>query len=98
MISGWRCWAARAFQTENNYPNSGVLSGANAIQRDLPLNFFMERYMDAYAAEIAAFVDAVVNDTPTLVNGNDGRMALLVGLAALKSYQEGRPVKVAEIG
>ena len=87
-----------AFQTENNYPNSGVLSGANAIQRDLPLNFFMERYMDAYAAEIAAFVDAVVNDTPTLVNGNDGRMALLVGLAALKSYQEGRPVKVAEIG
>lgn len=87
-----------AFQTENNYPNSGVLSGANAIQRDLPLNFFMERYMDAYAAEIAAFVDAVVNDTPTPVNGNDGRMALLVGLAALKSYQEGRPVKVAEIG
>ncbi len=87
-----------AFQTENNFPNSGVLSGANAIQRDLPLNFFMERYMDAYAAEIAAFVDAVVNDTPTPVNGNDGRMALLVGLAALKSYQEGRPVKVAEIG
>lgn len=87
-----------AFQTENNYPNSGVLSGANAIQRDLPLNFFMERYMDAYAAEIAAFVDAVVNDKPTPVNGNDGRMALLVGLAALKSYQEGRPVKVAEIG
>ena len=26
------------------------------------------------------------------------RMALLVGLAAQKSYQEGRPVKVAEIG
>ena len=58
----------------------------------------MERYMDSYANEIAAFVDAVVNDKPTLVTGHDGRMALVVGLAALKSYNEGRPVKVSEIG
>lgn len=87
-----------AIQTENNYPNSSVISGATAIQRDLPLNFFMERYMDSYANEIAAFVDAVVNDKPTPVSGHDGRQALAVGLAALKSYNEGRPVKVSEIG
>jgi myo-inositol 2-dehydrogenase/D-chiro-inositol 1-dehydrogenase len=86
-----------AINTENNYPNTSVISGAESIHRDLPLNFFLERYMDSYAAEIAAFVDAVVNDKPTLVNGHDGRMALLVGLAALTSYQEGRPVKVAEL-
>lgn len=87
-----------AIHTENNYPNNSVISGAESIHRDLPLNFFMERYLDAYAAEVAAFVDAVANDKPTPVNGHDGRMALLVGLAAVKSYQEGRPVKVAEIG
>ncbi|MCE7981566.1 MAG: inositol 2-dehydrogenase [Caldilinea sp. CFX5] len=87
-----------AIQTENNYPNTSVVSGADAIRRDLPLNFFLERYTDSYAAEVAAFVDAVVNDKPTPVTGHDGRMALLVGLAALKSYQEGRPVKVAELG
>lgn len=87
-----------AINTENNYPNTSVISGAESIHRDLPLNFFLERYMDSYAAEIAAFVDAVVNDKPALVNGHDGRMALLVGLAALKSYQEGRPVKMAEVG
>jgi myo-inositol 2-dehydrogenase/D-chiro-inositol 1-dehydrogenase len=87
-----------AIHTENNYPNNSVISGAETIHRDLPLNFFLERYMDSYASEMAAFVDAVVNDKPTPVNGHDGRMALLVGLAALKSYQEGRPVKVAEIG
>lgn len=86
-----------AIHIENNYPNSSVVSGADAVRRDLPLNFFMERYMDAYAAEIAAFVDAVINDKPTLVNGHDGRMALMVGLAAQKSYREGRPVKVAEL-
>jgi myo-inositol 2-dehydrogenase/D-chiro-inositol 1-dehydrogenase len=83
-----------AIHTENNYPNSSVISGAESIHRDLPLNFFLERYMDSYASEIMAFVDAVINDKPTPVTGHDGRMALLVGLAALKSYQEGRPVKV----
>lgn len=86
-----------AINTENNYPNTSVISGAESIHRDLPLNFFLERYMDSYAAEIMAFVDAVLNDKPTPVTGHDGRMALLVGLAALKSYQEGRPVKVAEL-
>lgn len=87
-----------AIHTENNYPNNSVISGADAIRRDLPLNFFLERYMDSYASEIMAFVDAVINDKPTPVTGHDGRMALLVGLAALKSYQEGRPVKMAELG
>ncbi len=83
-----------AIHTENNYPNNSVISGAESIHRDLPLNFFLERYVDSYASEIMAFVDAVINDKPTPVTGHDGRMALLVGLAALKSYQEGRPVKV----
>lgn len=83
-----------AINTQNNYPNNSVISGAERIHRDLPLNFFLERYMDSYASEIMAFVDAVINDKPTPVTGHDGRMALLVGLAALKSYQEGRPVKV----
>jgi myo-inositol 2-dehydrogenase/D-chiro-inositol 1-dehydrogenase len=87
-----------AIHTENNYPNNSIISGADAIRRDLPLHFFMERYMDAYAAEITAFVDAVIHDKPTPVNGQDGRMALLVGLAAQKSHLERRPVKVAEIG
>jgi len=86
-----------AIHTENNYPNNSVISGAESIHRDLPLNFFLERYVDSYASEIMAFVDAVINDKPTPVTGYDGRMALLVGLAALKSYQEGRPVKVAEL-
>ena len=87
-----------AIQTENNYANNSVISGAASIQRDLPLNFFMERYLDSYAAEIMAFVDAVLHDKPTPVTGHDGRMALLVGLAAQKSYREQRPVKVAEVG
>jgi myo-inositol 2-dehydrogenase/D-chiro-inositol 1-dehydrogenase len=87
-----------AIQTENNYPNNSVLSTAEAIQRDLPLNFFMQRYVDAFAAEVEAFVDAIVDDKPVPVGGHDGRMALVVGLAAQKSFLERRPVKVSEIG
>ncbi|MEN9937837.1 MAG: hypothetical protein RLZZ387_4416 [Chloroflexota bacterium] len=87
-----------AVQTENNYPNNSVLSTAEAVRRDLPLNFFMQRYTDAYAAEIEAFVDAVVHDRPVPVGGRDGRAALAVGLAAKKSLLERRPVRVADIG
>jgi myo-inositol 2-dehydrogenase/D-chiro-inositol 1-dehydrogenase len=90
--------SAGAIQTDNNYPNNTVLSTAESVHRDLPLNFFMQRYVDAFAAEIEAFVEAVAGDTPVPVSGYDGRMALAVGLAAHKSYAERRPVKVAEIG
>jgi myo-inositol 2-dehydrogenase/D-chiro-inositol 1-dehydrogenase len=87
-----------AIQTENNYPNNSVLSTADSVRRDLPLNFFMQRYVDSFAAEIEAFVDAVAGDKSVSVSGYDGRMALVVGLAARKSFRERRPVKLAEIG
>jgi myo-inositol 2-dehydrogenase / D-chiro-inositol 1-dehydrogenase len=44
-------------QLNNNYPNSCVVSDGTAVKRDLPLNFFMERYADAYRNEMIAFVD-----------------------------------------
>ena len=86
-----------AIQTEHNFPNNTVLSTADAIRRDLPLTFFMQRYTDAFAAEIEAFVEAVVTGGPVPVGGHDGRMALIAGLAAKKSYLERRPVKISEI-
>jgi len=58
----------------------------------------MQRYVEAFALEVEAFVEAVIADKPAPVSGHDGRMALLVGLAAKKSFIERRPVKVSEIG
>jgi myo-inositol 2-dehydrogenase / D-chiro-inositol 1-dehydrogenase len=40
----------------------------------------------------------VTTGKPVPVGGEDGRMALVLAEAALKSTREGRPVKVAEIG
>ncbi|MGA2195391.1 MAG: Gfo/Idh/MocA family oxidoreductase [Bryobacteraceae bacterium] len=44
-----------------------------------------------------AFVDAVVNQTPVPVGGEDGLKAMVIALAAAKSARENRPVKLSEI-
>jgi myo-inositol 2-dehydrogenase/D-chiro-inositol 1-dehydrogenase len=87
-----------AIATSNNYPNAATISDGGSVRHDLPLNFFMDRYTESFANEVAAFVDAVLNDKPTPVTGYDGRVPVVMGLAARKSYEEGRPVKLSEIG
>jgi myo-inositol 2-dehydrogenase/D-chiro-inositol 1-dehydrogenase len=57
----------------------------------------MDRYAESYLKEMEAFVDAVRNHRPAPVNGNDGLMAVVIGLAAAKSVRENRPVSLAEI-
>ena len=86
-----------AISTMNNYPNAATVSDAVSVRRDLPLNFFMDRYTESFATEMASFVDAVLHNRPVLVTGLDGRMPVVMGLAAGKSYREGRPVKLSEI-
>lgn len=83
--------------TENNFPNSAVISTGESIHRDLPLNFFVERYTESYLVEMRAFVDAVQHGKPIPVTGYDGRVPVVMGLAARKSFEENRPVKLAEI-
>ena len=81
-----------AISVENNYPNNVSFSTGQHVQRDLPYNFFMTRYIEAYAAEVVAFVDAVVTDKQPIVTGRDARQALLIALAAKQSYLEKRPI------
>ena len=85
-------------ETGNCYPNQAVMSTGTEVRKDLPLNFFMDRYRESFAAELRSFVDAVICDKPTAVNGEDGRIPVVMGLAARKSYEEHRPVRLAEVG
>jgi len=87
-----------AIATTNNYPNAATISDGASVRRDLPLNFFMDRYTESFATEVASFVDCVLNDKPTRVTGQDGRAPVVMGLAAFKSHRERRPVKLSEIG
>jgi myo-inositol 2-dehydrogenase/D-chiro-inositol 1-dehydrogenase len=67
---------------------------ANAVSGDKPLYFFLERYADAYRAELDAFIAALRTKKPMPVGPADGRQALVLAEAALKSHRTGRPVKV----
>ncbi len=58
------------------------------------LNFFMTRYLDAYAEEMRAFIDAIGKDAEPPVTARDGLAALLLADAAAKSVEEGGWVEV----
>jgi myo-inositol 2-dehydrogenase/D-chiro-inositol 1-dehydrogenase len=77
----------------NRTPTTVELADAAAVTSDKPLHFFLERYADAYRIELGAFIDAVAQGTPMPVGAEDGRQALVLADAALRSLQEGRPVK-----
>ena len=81
----------------NHGPDTVVLSGPERLEESLPLNFFMQRYTASFEAEIRAFAHAVATGTTPPVGGEDGRQALRLGLAAKRSWQEQRPVRMDEI-
>lgn len=86
--------SAGAIATGNAYRNEAVISTAREIKRDLPLNFFMDRYATSYVDEVRAFVDAVLNDRLVAVSGLDGRIPVAMATAAYVSYKENRPVRL----
>ena len=83
--------------TANNYPNTATVQTKDNIRRDLPLNFFMDRYVDSYLEEIDQFCKAILNNSPPPVSGIDGRIPVMMARAARKSYDENRPVRLDEV-
>ena len=81
----------------NDSTSSAVISNAEGVTGEKPLYFFLERYMAAYAKEIKCFIEAIENDTDTPLGVMDGLEPVLMGLAAKKSLEEHRPVKISEI-
>jgi myo-inositol 2-dehydrogenase/D-chiro-inositol 1-dehydrogenase len=67
---------------------------AETEAREPLLNFFLERYADAYRLELDAFVEAVEAGGPMPVTVADGRQALRLADAALESATTGRRVQV----
>ncbi|QLB20788.1 inositol 2-dehydrogenase [Vespertiliibacter pulmonis] len=86
-----------AIQTRNDTDSTAVYSCENGVITEKPKYFFLERYMQSFADEIASFVNAIINNEPTLVTGNDGLQPVRIAIAAKKSLDEGRPVKLSEI-
>jgi myo-inositol 2-dehydrogenase / D-chiro-inositol 1-dehydrogenase len=82
---------------ENNRLTNTVLLTETGVQTDKPLYFFLERYKEAFRAEMAAFFSAITSDQPSPVNGYDGLMPVLIGLAAKQSIVENRPIRLDKV-
>lgn len=81
----------------NDTPNSAVLSNAEAVISDKPKYFFLERYKDSFIEEMREFYNAIASDKETPVTIVDGLNPVIMGMAAKKSLEEGRTVKISEI-
>src|SRR5574338_954873 len=75
-------------QAQNNTPDNDIYYAADGVHSAKPLYFFLERYMESFIAELKEFVRSIQEDTTPPVVGLDGRMPVLIGMAARKSYLE----------
>ena len=83
----------------NRRPHEARLYTATQAETAQPyFRFFIERYREAYIAELEAFIDAVEQGVPCEVGFEDGRRALMLAEAAYRSLQSGAMVKVEEAG
>lgn len=84
-------------EISNDLPSTAVWSTEEGVFSEKPLHFFLERYMDSFAEEMKQFAEALIENKETPVTGIDGLLPIKMGLAAKKSVELGRPVKLSEI-
>jgi len=84
-------------QVANDLNDTSMISTADGVTCAKPTWFFLERYNNAFIAETEAFITAVADGKDVPVTGIDGLMPVKIAIAAKKSLDEGRPVKISEI-
>lgn len=82
----------------DNQLNHGVKGFArNTTTQANPKYFFLERYQQAFVAELQAFYQAWLNNDPSPVSGWDAYKALKIAIAANQSLATRSPVYVDDI-
>jgi myo-inositol 2-dehydrogenase/D-chiro-inositol 1-dehydrogenase len=76
----------------NHHPTSLERHGKDGVRRDPLLHFFVDRYAESYRRELDAFIDAAESGTPPLIGLDDGRRALAIADAAVRTAKTGEPV------
>ena len=89
-------YGAKGMLRAGNVHNTTVeVANAEGFHEDPVLNFFTERYGQAYANEVLTFIDAVTNNKPVAPSGHDGLQAQKLADAATESWTTGKPVNVS---
>jgi myo-inositol 2-dehydrogenase/D-chiro-inositol 1-dehydrogenase len=82
-------------EARNEVQNATVVADATGFHAPTLPYFFLERYAAAFVRELEAFADAL-EGAPVAVTGRDGRQALAAALAAVRSAEERRVVRLDE--
>ena len=86
---------AKGMLSAGNIHNTTVkFAGEQGFQADPILNFFTERYGQAYANEVNAFIAGIAKGVSARPNGFDGLQAQKLADAATQSWKTGQVVKV----
>ena len=83
-----------AVSAANVHANTVTLANVDGYREAPLLNFFMERYADAYRSELQSFVTAIETGSPISPSGLDGLKALELADACVKSMQSRAEVVV----
>ena len=57
----------------------------------------MERYLDSYYAELKYFFECIAKNKDPKPNGDECLKNVLVALAAKKSLEVNKPIKISEV-
>jgi myo-inositol 2-dehydrogenase/D-chiro-inositol 1-dehydrogenase len=80
----------------NKIPTEVTFHSADSTMSDKPLYFFLERYEEAYLAEMSGFVSCILEDKTPAVGGADGKISVAMGYAAQESLLRGCFVKIKQ--
>ncbi|KAK4534434.1 hypothetical protein CDCA_CDCA01G0459 [Cyanidium caldarium] len=89
--------AKGSLQGLNKGPHTVVYGGVSGHLQPRSYDFFMDRYAEAYANIMNAFVEMIDQDAEPPVSGVDGRVPILAAMAAARSVKENRPVRLTEV-
>ncbi len=78
----------------NRTTTTVVRANGDGYASDPALPFFLERYAEAYRAELGAFIEAVLDGKAISPSGEDGLRAQRLADAATDSAKSGKPVTV----
>ena len=84
-------------KADNPLLTTTVLSDQVGSHGARTLDFFIDRYTESYVREMRAFLDALQSNSPMPITGQDGLEAMYIALAAKRSMELGRPVRMEEV-
>jgi len=76
----------------NQTPTTLERHDKDGIRRDPLLHFFIDRYAESYRRELDAFIHAIKTRTTPSIGIDDGRRALMIAEAGVRSAKSGIPV------